>query len=155
MIHQCGKQSQPCFSIRLATTVPCPHTHTWFSQSASILMTRSSFFFIMKKSPFTLHILLSLGILPATRYPNPKYPDPDPKYPNPHYPISSSDSKSYYPNLYWVIRLTMPGTQTTQTTCTGVENWRVNSEVWTIILFLCDAMALGRQQASHLELFNL
>jgi hypothetical protein len=57
---------------------------------------------------------LSLGILPATRYPNPKYPDPEPKYPNPHYPISSSDSKSCYPNLYWVIRVTTPGTRTTR-----------------------------------------
>jgi hypothetical protein len=40
-------------------------------------------------------------------------------------------------------------------TATRVENWCLDSEVSTIILFLCDAMALGRQQASHLELFNL
>jgi hypothetical protein len=31
---------------------------------------------------------LSLGILPATHYPNPKNPDPNPKNPNPHYPFS-------------------------------------------------------------------
>jgi hypothetical protein len=49
-----------------------------------------------------------------TRYLNPKYPDPNPKYPNPHYPMSSSDSESYYPNLYWVIRVTTPGTRTTR-----------------------------------------
>jgi hypothetical protein len=30
----------------------------------------------------------SLGILPATHYPNPKNPDPNPKNPNPHYPCS-------------------------------------------------------------------
>jgi hypothetical protein len=49
-----------------------------------------------------------------TRTPNLKYPDPDPKYPNPHYPMPSSDSESYYPNLYWVIRVSTPGTRTTR-----------------------------------------
>jgi hypothetical protein len=47
-----------------------------------------------------------------TRTLNLKYLDPDPKYPNPHYPMSSSDSESYYPNLYWVIRVSTPGTRT-------------------------------------------
>jgi hypothetical protein len=56
----------------------------------------------------------TLGTKPDTRTPNPKYPDPDPKYPNPHYPISCSDSKSYYPNLYRVIRVVTPGTRKTQ-----------------------------------------
>jgi hypothetical protein len=46
--------------------------------------------------------------------PNPKYLDPDPKYPNPHYMMSSSDSESYYPNLYCVIRISTPGTRTTR-----------------------------------------
>jgi hypothetical protein len=36
---------------------------------------------------------------------------------------------------------------------TGVENWRVDSE--PSFCSLCDAMALGRQQASRLELLNL
>jgi hypothetical protein len=57
------------------------------------------------KSGFTL------GTKPDTRTPNPKYPDPDPKYPNPHYPNSCSDSESYYPNLYRVIRVVTPGTR--------------------------------------------
>jgi hypothetical protein len=30
---------------------------------------------------------LTLGILPATRYPNPNYPEPNPNYPNPYYPM--------------------------------------------------------------------
>jgi hypothetical protein len=49
-----------------------------------------------------------------TQYPNSKYPDLDLKYPYPHYLMSSSDSESYYPNLYWVIRVSTPGTRTTQ-----------------------------------------
>jgi hypothetical protein len=57
---------------------------------------------------------LRLGILPATRYPNPKNPDPEPNYPNSQYPKSSSDSKYYYPNLVWVIRVAPPGTRTTR-----------------------------------------
>jgi hypothetical protein len=50
-----------------------------------------------------------LGILPATRY-----PDPDPNYPNMQYPKSGSDSKCYYPNLVWVIRVAALGTRTTR-----------------------------------------
>jgi hypothetical protein len=56
---------------------------------------------------------LRLGILPATRYPNPKNPDPDPKYPNPQYPKSNLDSKCYYPKLVWVFRVVVPGTRST------------------------------------------
>jgi hypothetical protein len=32
-------------------------------------------------------ICITLGILPATRYPNPNYPEPNPNYPNPYYPM--------------------------------------------------------------------
>jgi hypothetical protein len=65
---------------------------------------------------------------PDTRTPNLKYPDPDPKYLNPHYPISNSDSESYYPNLYWVIRVSTPGTRTTRNRNTSQRSAKSRSE---------------------------
>jgi hypothetical protein len=66
---------------------------------------------------------LRLGILPATRYPNPKNPDPDPKYPNPQYPKSNLDSKCYYPKLVWVFRVVVPGTRSTHISLHSVAGW--------------------------------
>jgi hypothetical protein len=40
---------------------------------------------------------ISLGKIPDTHYPYPKYPNPYPNYPNPRYLILNSDSNSDYP----------------------------------------------------------
>jgi hypothetical protein len=69
------------------------------------------------------HAGVRLGILPATRYPNPKNPDPDPKYPNPQYPKSNLDSKCYYPKLVWVFRVVAPGTRSTHISLHSVAGW--------------------------------
>jgi hypothetical protein len=74
--------------------------------------------------------LVSLGILPATRYSNPKNPHLNLKNPNPQYLKSSSYSECYYPNLFWVIRVAAPDTRTTHTSVAWVpalETWSLES----------------------------